>query len=230
MLTEQSSISSNQVLVQEDDEKLIFEVLVDSFKAELNKILYSNSSANLVNSKRILASIRKKHLFSILFQSTFNSQLNEEIIVRDCFNVWNLRSFINFYLRKNDIVEEFNEDFSRSISNATVLLSKLCAEVIDSSHKCISYLEELREKKESTKQKQQQEQQNCIGGCVHLDLEEEENSDQNRFLSFSTSYSSSSSSFANFFSSSLSTTNHNIKGKPFRFGFNNLLIRYTWPL
>jgi hypothetical protein len=84
---------------QSDDERLVFEVLVDSFKDELNKLLYS--SLDIINSNdptdnfnsrtqsqkqqkspsRLLAIIKKKQLFTILFQSKSNSQLDEEILV-----------------------------------------------------------------------------------------------------------------------------------------------------
>ena len=85
---------------QSDDERLVFEVLVDSFKDELNKLLYSsldiintnNHHTDNLNSRtqsqkhqkspsRLLAIIKKKQLFTILFQSKSNSQLDEEILV-----------------------------------------------------------------------------------------------------------------------------------------------------
>jgi hypothetical protein len=81
---------------QSDDERLVFEVLVDSFKDELNKLLYSsldiNDHTDNFNSRtqsqkqqkspsRLLAIIKKKQLFTILFQSKSNSQLDEEILV-----------------------------------------------------------------------------------------------------------------------------------------------------
>jgi hypothetical protein len=95
------------ILDQSDDERLVFEVLVDSFKAELNKILYSNSvllssssspldsdncSVSTHNNRmhaqkrqqspsRLLANIKKKQLFTILFQLKSNSPLNEELTV-----------------------------------------------------------------------------------------------------------------------------------------------------
>ena len=96
---------NNNLLDQSDDERLVFEVLVDSFKAELNKMLYSNSvllssSSSPLDSdncsvsthrmhaqkrqhspSRLLANIKKKQLFTILFQLKSNSPLNEELTV-----------------------------------------------------------------------------------------------------------------------------------------------------
>lgn len=135
-----------EALMGDDEEKLIFQVLVDSFKAELNKMLYSSphvlNLSSSMSSKQILANIKKKHLFSVLFQSTCNSQLSQ------------LSQEIN-----SELVEEFNADFSHSISNATILLSKLCAQVIDSSHRCISYLQQLRQVRESKELKQKHDEQ-----------------------------------------------------------------------
>ena len=49
-------------------------------------------------------------------------------------------------LNKNDLVRYLpNETFTRSISNSTILLSKICADMIDTSQRCIDYLKLARD-------------------------------------------------------------------------------------
>ena len=70
-------------LMQDRDEKLVFEVLVDSFKNQLNKLLYSNQFASEHDQQAhdMVATIKKKQLFTILFNAHNASEFTDEINV-----------------------------------------------------------------------------------------------------------------------------------------------------
>lgn len=126
----------------DSDEKIIFEILAENLKNELDDIFISNHID-------VTAKKKNKQLFATLLQANDNGQL-DDLNVKD-----------------TDLINISESDFASKIETSNMILSRLVLKIIESSSKSIENLEYI---KKAAKKKELAEQQTSMKDFVNENI------------------------------------------------------------